>query len=91
MITTTNDEQVLDAADNEQLTIGDEAQIAGSQPGSVSRARRSVDERCAEAPLLLRWPAPVAGRDIVAMDPDLANHVLRALPVCVDVDDSHHG
>src|SRR3954469_44131 len=38
MIATTNDEHVLDAADDEQPTIGREAQISGSKPGSVSCA-----------------------------------------------------
>lgn len=54
VIAPTDDQQVLDATDDEQLALGDETQIAGSQPGSVGRARRRVDQRCPEAALLLR-------------------------------------
>src|SRR3954462_13681089 len=81
MIAATNDEHVLDTADDEQPAIGREAQITGSEPGSVSGARRRVIERCTEALLLPGWPAPVAFRDIVAMHPDLADHIVRALAV----------
>ena len=60
VVTPPDDHQVLDAADDVQLARVDEAEVAGAQPRPLRRAGRRVDERCAEARLLLRRLSPVA-------------------------------
>ncbi len=43
-----HDQQILDTADDEQLAVGEEAQISGSQPRPFGCAGRRTDKRCAE-------------------------------------------
>lgn len=77
VVATANDQQVLDAADDEELSLGDETQVARSQPRSIRCTRRGIDDRGPEAALLLGRPTPVSGRNVVAVHPELADHVLR--------------
>ena len=44
VVTPVHDQQILDAADDEQLAVGDDTQVAGAQPRSGRRARRRIDE-----------------------------------------------
>ena len=43
-----DDQEILDTADDEQLAVGEEAQISGSQPWPFGCAGRRIDKRCAE-------------------------------------------
>ena len=91
VVTPADDQQVLDAPDDEQLTFGDESQVAGPQPGPLRRAGRRVDQRRAEAQLFLRRFTPVPGGDVLAVHPHLADQTLFALAAGFAVDDPQRG
>ncbi len=90
VVTPVDDQQVLDAADDEQLAVGDEAQVSGSQPRPFGCARRRSDKPSTERALgLLRFP-PIAHRDVVAVHPDLTDRSRRTLDPGLGIDDPHH-
>ena len=90
MVAPIDDQEILDAADDEQLAVGDEAEIAGSQPRTFGCACRRSDKRRAERLLGLFGFPPVAGSDVVAVHPDLTGRSLRTLGPGVGIDDAHH-
>src|ERR1700759_2007949 len=62
MVTPVDDQQVFDAADDEQLAVVDGAQVAGAQPWAQRGAARGVDELTSEGLLrLLRLSAGAGG------------------------------
>src|ERR1700722_659861 len=57
VIAPVHDQQVLDAAHDEQLAVGDEANVSGSEPRLFGCARRRSDKPGTERALsLLRFP-----------------------------------
>ena len=87
VVAATDDQQILDAADDEQLTLGDEAQVTGSQPGASGAPGDGSTSVAPKHRLLVRRLAPVARRDIVAVHPDLADQARRALAIRLGIDD----
>src|ERR1700761_8746698 len=46
-----DNQEVLDAADDEQLSVGEKARVAGSQPGPPGGTLRRVEKLCTESVL----------------------------------------
>src|SRR6185369_14193042 len=74
------DDQILDAAGDEQLAPGEEAEVAGAQETPPFQGG-------AEGALRLLVPVPVAGGDARTGHPDLTDPVRRAGPACLGIDD----
>ena len=89
VVTPIHDQQIFDSADEEQLAVGDDAQIAGPKPGALRRAGRWIDEPSTERPLRQLRVSPVAGGDVVAVHPDLPDLVGRFLDARLGIDDPH--
>ena len=84
-----NDQQVFDAADDEQFAVGNEARVSRLQPWALGRAVRRGDEPSPEGAFGLGGLVPVADGHVVAVNPDLADRSLRALGAGVGIDDAH--
>ena len=86
-----HDQQILDAADDEQLALGKEAQISCSQPGPFGRAsrrdRQALRQKYAHG---LFGLSPIAIGDVVAVHPDLTDRSRRTLGVGLGIGDAHH-
>src|SRR5271156_320407 len=61
VVTPIHDQKILDTADDEQLAVGDEAQVSGSQPRAFGGAGRRSDKRCVERLLRLFGFLPITG------------------------------
>src|SRR5579862_4206062 len=83
VIAPANDDQILDAAGDEELAVSQEPEIAGSQEWSVATLCQSPVERIFREV----GPPPVAGSHRRSRDPDFADLVRRTYVPCVRADD----
>ncbi|CAM3196892.1 Uncharacterised protein [Burkholderia gladioli] len=80
-----DDDQVLDAPADEQLAVVQEAEIAGAHVGGAARVAFQARAECFRAGFRL---APVAGRDVLAGHPDLADAALGQLDAALGINDA---
>src|SRR5208283_3907735 len=79
VVTPIHDQEILDAADYEQLVIKEESRVSRSQPRPLGCASRRSDKPSTERTFgLVRFP-PIAHRDVVAVHPDLTDGSRRTL------------
>src|ERR1700704_3518749 len=90
VITPINDQKVFDTPDDEQLAIGDEAEIAGPKPRSCGCAIRRTDQHAPESLLSLLRFAPIAFSDVSAVSPYLPRRPRRTLGTGLGIHDPHH-
>src|SRR5580698_5384834 len=83
VIAPANDDQILDAAGDEDLAVSQEPEIAGSQEGSVAALCQPPVERVFRE---VGTP-PVAGSHRRSRDPDFADLVRWTHAPCVRADD----
>ncbi len=84
-----DNQKILHTADEEQLTLREEAQVPGSQPGRFGCAGRRIDKRCAEGTFGLFGLLPIAAGDVVAVYPELTDPSVGLLGAGFGVDDTH--
>src|ERR1700722_19074965 len=71
VVTPIHDQQILDAANDEQLALGYDGQITSPKPVPPRRAGRWIDEPPTEGLFRQLRVPPVALRHVVAVHPDL--------------------
>src|SRR6478672_7051852 len=85
-----HDQEILDAADDEQLVVKEESRVPGAQPRPLGYARRRSDKPSTERTFgLVRFP-PIAHRDVVAVHPDLTDGSRRTLDTRLGINDADH-
>src|SRR6476620_4210250 len=89
MVAPIDDQEILDTADDEQLALPHEAEIAGPQPWPLWGACRRGDKRRVQRQLGLSGFLPVAGSDVGSVHPDFTGGSLRTLDPGVGIDDAH--
>src|SRR5687768_11871023 len=82
-IAAVDDQQILEAARDEQLVLMQQPEITGAQKGPLGT------EVGVEGFAGLVSAVPIAGGDALAADPDLADSVLRQLLAPMRVDDAN--
>ena len=83
-----DDDQVFDAADDEEVAGVEEAEVARAEPGAVVRALRVIRDRGTEDLAGAALVAPVASRHRLARDPDLTDMGCLTCLACVWIDDA---
>src|SRR4029079_438849 len=87
VVTPIHDQEILDAADDEQLAVGDEAEISRSQPGLFGCAGRPCEKLSSKRAFSLVRSVPIADSDVIALRPDLTDRSLWTLGACLRIDD----
>ena len=88
VVTPVHDQEILDAADDEQLAVGDEAEVSGPQPrpfGCVVGCRR--DKFPPEGTFRFVRSVPITDGDVVALRPDLTDRPVGTLGASLRIDD----
>src|SRR4029079_17675221 len=83
-VATADDDEVLDAAGDDELAVDERAEVARAQPGAVVGLRR---DRGAESLGRGIRPVPVALRDARSAHEDLADGARLGAPARLRVDD----
>ena len=89
VVASVHDEQIFNAADDEQFTIVNNPLVSGPQPGTFRRARRGRGKPCTERSLGLLGIPPISDGHVVAMQPDFADDAGGVLGLGFGVDDPH--
>ena len=84
-----HDQEILDAARDEQFAFENDAEVSGPQPRTFWCAGRGTDKLCTERPLGELGVPPVAHGDVVPLHPDFTDRSRRILLPGFGVDDSH--
>src|SRR5215213_3391740 len=75
MINTTNNDQILQPASEEQFVIVDKTKITGTQKSSCI----AIGKMRVEDLLRIEWPVPISRGDTGSRDPKLTDTIVRTL------------